>query len=86
MDIEFDSTKEAANIVKHGISLALAAKLLEGDYNVRADNRNAYGENRFVAIGSIDDRLHVCVFTMRGAVYRIISLRRANRREINDYS
>jgi len=50
------------------------------------DVRNDYQEVRFQAIGFIGDRLHVLVFTPRGKVTRVISLRKANRREERHYA
>ena len=85
MEIEFDTAKEAANLAKHKISLADSVALLEGDCRVRADGRRPYGEDRMIAYGEIAGRVHVCVYTKRGEAYRIISLRRANRRETNAY-
>ena len=52
---------------------------------VEADQRKGYGEPRFRAYGVIDDRLYCLVFTPRDGDTRIISLRKANRREVNDY-
>lgn len=49
------------------------------------DRRKQYGERRFRALGPIGDRLHVVVFTARGANLRIISLRKANAREVETY-
>jgi uncharacterized DUF497 family protein len=46
------------------------------------DTRRDYGERRMIAFGMIGDRLRVCVYTQRGEVYRIISLRKANRKEV----
>jgi uncharacterized protein len=43
--------------------------------------RKDYGEPRFITIGSLDGRMVVSVWTPRGAVRRIISLRKANDRE-----
>jgi uncharacterized DUF497 family protein len=85
MDIEFDATKEKANIAKHRISLRAAIALLSSYHLVELDDRFAYGEERLRATGEIGDRVHVCVYTPRGDVYRIISLRRANRRETDAY-
>jgi uncharacterized protein len=48
---------------------------------VEPDVRKLYGENRYRAIGLINGRLHVAVFTLRGENFRIISLRKANKRE-----
>lgn len=85
MDIEFDSVKDAANIRKHRLSLADAGVRLAGPHNVDRDDRADYGEERMIATGEIGGRLHVCVYTLRGPTCRIISLRKANRREIDAY-
>lgn len=49
------------------------------------DDRADYGETRMFALGFIGDRLHALVFTMRGDACRVISLRRANDREVAHY-
>ena len=49
------------------------------------DARREYGEPRFVAYGLIRNRMHVCVYTLRGDAHRIISLRKANRSEVDAY-
>jgi uncharacterized DUF497 family protein len=49
------------------------------------DTRKDYGEERFIALGYIEKRLFSMVFTVRGDVLRIISLRKANNREVLDY-
>lgn len=50
------------------------------------DLRRDYGETRLRVFGMIDSRLHVGVITRRGDVTRVISLRRANRREQRTYA
>ena len=50
------------------------------------DMRHAYGEPRTVCLGYIGLRLHMVVFTDRSAVRRIISLRKANAREVARYA
>jgi uncharacterized protein len=52
---------------------------------VRVDMRHAYGELRHVAIGYIETRLYVLVFTKRSSKVRVISLRKANKREERKY-
>jgi uncharacterized DUF497 family protein len=49
------------------------------------DTRTDYGERRFQALGFIDGRLHVLVFTPRAANTHVISLRKANKREVKRY-
>ena len=52
---------------------------------IRADTRSDYGEARFQALGLLDMPVHLAVFTIRDDALRIISLRRANRREERRY-
>jgi uncharacterized protein len=85
MRIEFDPTKDAANVAKHGVSLAAAADLEWDEALVLGDLRGEYGEARFVALAPLGARLYVVIFTVRGEVLRIISLRRANAREVQRY-
>ncbi|HET8802359.1 MAG TPA: BrnT family toxin [Marinobacter sp.] len=86
MKIEFDPGKDAINIEKHGVSLAQSA-MLEWD-NVWAieDARNDYGERRMIGYGPIADRVYCVVYTEREETRRIISLRKANRREVRLYA
>lgn len=85
MDIEFDAAKDASNIAKHDISLRASAILLSGPHTVEVDDCFEYEEVRLIATGKIAGRLYICVHTIRGDAYRIISLRKANRRETNDH-
>ena len=80
MAIEFDAAKDAANIAKHGISLARAEDL-EVLYFL-ADERADYGEVRYRAWGTIDGQSYCLAFTRRGGVVRVISLRRAHAKEM----
>jgi len=83
--IEFDQDKDAINRQKHGLSLADAAKLDIETATLIPDERTDYGEDRFRAYGWIEERLHMMAFTMRGDVMRVISLRKANTREVRRY-
>jgi uncharacterized DUF497 family protein len=85
LNIECDPAKDAVNRAKHGVSLFAAERLLSGPHVVEIDDRFEYGEQREIATGEIGGRLFVCVYTLRGDVYRIISLRKANQREIDAY-
>jgi uncharacterized protein len=85
VDISFDPAKNAHNIDAHGISLVRANDFdWETAFTVE-DRRRDYGETRFRAIGLIDSRAHVMIFTPRGNRLHIISLRKANRREVRRY-
>jgi hypothetical protein len=68
-----------------GISLAEAEALLNGFTIAFEDARRDYGETRIVAVGEIRGLEFVCVYTPRGGRARVISLRRANRKERDVY-
>ena len=85
LQIEFDPDKEARNVRLRGISLSRAETLLQGFVLDRVDDRRDYGETRIVAIGEIAGVEFTCVYTLRRETYRVISLRRAKRRERNVY-
>lgn len=86
MEIAFDTTKDKANIGKHGISLAAAAAIEWNEALQWKDERNDYGETRMCAIAYIGDRLYYLVYVDREEIRRIISLRKANVREVQRYA
>jgi len=83
--IEFDPAKNEANIAKHGVDMASAEQFEFDTALLTVDTRQSYGETRHIAIGYIAERLHMLVFTKRGPNVRVISLRKANRREERAY-
>jgi uncharacterized DUF497 family protein len=85
MLIEFDAVKNAKNLAKHGLSLE-AVQEFEWDKAMLAqDTRKDYGETRIIATGYIRTRLYVMIYTERGLAKRIISLRKANDKERQNY-
>lgn len=78
MDIEFDDAKESVNLAKHGVSLSRIIDI--EDAIVVADSR-FQNEQRFRIYGMIDGLPHCAAVTLRGAVVRVISLRRAHQKE-----
>ncbi|MHB8850100.1 MAG: BrnT family toxin [Acidithiobacillus ferriphilus] len=86
MEITYDPTKDAANVAKHGVSLALAIELEWESAVVWPDVRREYGETRMAAIGYIGLRLYYVAFVDRADGRRIISLRKANQREVKRYA
>jgi uncharacterized protein len=85
MRVEFDSAKDEVNLAKHGVSLALARQLDWDAALVWVDDRLAYHEVRMIALAPAATTLYYVAFVERGEVLRIISLRRAERREVKFY-
>ena len=85
MLIEFDGQTDASNLAKHGVSSALAVELDCEAALVWVDDRFEYGESRMIALAPRARTLYYVAFVDRGRSRRIISLRRANRREVKHY-
>lgn len=87
MKVEFDRAKDEINRAKHGISLAAASGFDWETALEREDDRFDYGELRFVAIGLIDKRIFVMIFTEGSddETVRVISLRPAEKHETRFY-
>ncbi len=85
MEIQFDPEKDARNIELRGISLQDAVEFEWESALIIQDTRQDYGETRYRAFGFIENRLHALVFTPREGTIRVISLRKANRREALRY-
>ena len=85
MRIELDPSKDATNREKHRVSLALAEELDWESALVWIDTRFQYNELRMVALAPSTGILYYVAFVDRSRVRRIISLRRANRREVKYY-
>lgn len=85
MKIEFDPAKDATNQAKHGVSLALTEELDWEAALVWVDDRFEYGELRMIALAPRTGILYCVAFVERGELRRVISLRRANRREVKHY-
>lgn len=85
MRITFDPAKDETNREKHGVSL-LEAKNLEWEtLCAMPDNRKDYGEARMIGYALNGERLYCVVYTDRGSERRVISLRKANEREVRSY-
>lgn len=85
MKISFDPAKNERNIAERGLSFELAVEFGWDEAIILEDNRRDYGELRLEALGYIGERLHVLVFTPRGQAVHVISLRKANLREVKRY-
>ncbi|MGP0059120.1 MAG: BrnT family toxin [Beijerinckiaceae bacterium] len=82
----WDERKREANVLKHGVDFSVAATFDFETAVIRIDNRFDYGELREIGIGFIGSRLYVLVFARRAPAIHVISLRKANHREGNDYA
>lgn len=78
---DWDEAKRQHNLRKHGIDFAEAAAFDWLTAHIEPDNRQDYGEERLGAFGHLHGRLYVLTFTRRDGRVRIISLRKANKRE-----
>lgn len=85
MQIEYDPGKNELNRAKHGLALAEAARLGWERAVFLPDERFKYGEPRSRVYAMLDGRLHMAAITMRGAMVRVISLRRASVSEVRRY-
>ena len=85
MKIEFDPVKDVAHQAKHGVSLSMAVDLDWEAALVWVDERFEYDESRMIALAPQTEILYYVAFVDRGEVRRVISLRRANRREVKHY-
>ena len=85
MRIEFDPAKDRTNRADHGVSLAVAEQLDWDAALVWVDDRFEYEELRMIALAPETSTLYYVAFVERGNVRRIISLRRATRREVKHY-
>ncbi|MBW6493208.1 MAG: BrnT family toxin [Burkholderiaceae bacterium] len=85
--IEFDLQEDRANVTKHDVSLKVARELEWDGALDWLDQRVDYGEERLtlIALAPQANRLFYVAFVIRGGTHRIISLRRANRREVKHY-
>jgi uncharacterized DUF497 family protein len=81
MRITYDPEKNQRNIQERGLSFDEVENLDWGTALILKDERRDYGEERYRVLGQIGERLYAVVFTPREDEMRVISFRRANRRE-----
>jgi hypothetical protein len=85
-EITFDPAKNDANVRERGLPFSL----VKDDFDwatalIGEDARKDYGESRYEALGYVGQRLHVVVFTRAANAVRVISFRKANKREARKY-
>jgi len=81
---EYDQNKSIANKQKHGIDFEEAKELFT-DENAIIYPSSHTTEERFFAIGLVDDKIYTAIITFRGENIRIISTRRARKKELEQY-
>jgi len=83
---EWNSAKAARNQTDHGVSFETATLVFNDPFALEwRDDREDYGEDRYVILGSVDGRLLCVVYTPRGDICRIISARGAETHERRRY-
>jgi len=85
MAFTFDPEKSARNVADRGLSFDLVERLEWETALVVEDIRRDYGETRLQVLALMDGRLYAAVVTPRGEDLRVISFRKANRREVIRY-
>ena len=86
MPSNFDPNKDAANRKKHGISLTEGDGVLNDPLALTIEDSSSQGERRFIALGvNAFGNLHVVVYAFRGDDARIISVRKAEPKEVRAY-
>lgn len=85
MLISYDPEKNQRNIEQRNLSFERVSEFNFETAMIAADNRKDYGEVRYIALGYLGERLHVLCFTMAHPGIRVISFRKANKRETIRY-
>jgi uncharacterized protein len=86
VEFEWDSAKAALNHRKHGVSFPYATRVFLDPHRQEAlDSREEYGEERWIVLGRVDGSVLVVVYTLRGSNIRLISARKADRKDYEIY-
>ncbi len=85
MQVSFDPAKNDRNVAERGLPFNLVEQLDWQSAILEEDLRKDYGERRFRVLSFIGPRLHAVVFTPRAGKVHVISLRKANSREVKHY-
>jgi uncharacterized DUF497 family protein len=86
LEFEWDPVKAARNEVDHGVTFEMARDIFQDPFAIEwLDDREAFGEDRYVIIGMVDDRLLYVAYAMRDEIIRIISARGAEPHERRQY-
>ena len=86
MRVTYDPAKSLRNDEERGLPFALAEDFDWSSALIVEDSREDYVERRYQTHGFIGEPLHMLVLTPGGGAIRVVSLRRANRRERTRYA
>ena len=81
----WDEAKRRANLRKHGIDFTEAESIFRGFTLTAEDTRDRYEEHRFLTLGLLRDQVVSVAHTERDEGIRIISIRKATKRETHFY-
>lgn len=82
---EWDERKRQANLSKHGFDFADCAEVFSGPVYTMVDDRYDYGETRFLTYGLLCGRVVLVVHAEDDGAVRVISMRKVNRYEKENY-
>ena len=86
MEFEWDDAKSNVCFARRGFDFAYAVRAFFDPHRIMAqDRRRDYDEERYRLFGMIDGRVYLVVYTVWGSAIRIISARKASRKEVGDY-
>ena len=85
MALEFDEQKRAATLANRGLDFGRAGEVFEGPTFTLIDERQDYGEIRYLTYGRLGSRTVAIVWTQRGDARRIISMRECHAKERQRY-
>jgi uncharacterized protein len=86
MNFEWDESKNKSNRQRHGLDFTEAEPIFNPSLFVDIDDREDYGEERYVGLGLLDGRVVVVIFTQPDDdTVRVISRRKANSYERQQY-
>lgn len=81
METSYDPDKRTRTLAERGLDFADARRVFAGKTVDYVDDRRDYGEVRWISVGLLRGRMVVLVWTLRGDVRHVISMRKANGRE-----
>lgn len=85
-EFEWDAAKAAENLASHGVSFEMAKDVFKDPFALEwLDDREDYGEDRYVILGMVEARVLYVAYALRGDVIRIISARGAEPHERRQY-